>query len=234
MPHTTTTLEGLRTDLVARWTSSAFWTNADANRGINEALQLWNLLTGVWRSRAILTTMAATPLHALPSTLVYGARVMVAEHPVVGTSLATLNTLHPNWRGETTTSGGAVPTRVAAWAPVGLAQLVLWPADNAGGQQITVDGVEATPVLTTDGALINLSEAEHSALLDYALHYAAFKEGGPRFAETRTHLQRFLRAAADQNARLLASARFRAWAGLDRDRGLRPDRQAPARGASQV
>ena len=93
MAYQTVSRAALRADLLPRWASSAFWTAADANRGINEALYWWNLLTGAWRTRVNLTTIQNTTRHLLPGPLVAGARISVAEFPVDLTALRALNEL---------------------------------------------------------------------------------------------------------------------------------------------
>jgi len=204
------------------------WWNVDAlNDAINESLYLWNFLTGQWRRRITLATTPNTLDYALPATLVFGTRMQFNTFPLGQTSLWELDQGRPGWRTETTTSGGAVPTRPMLWAAVSLTLIHLWPADAVGGGALLVDGVAATPVLVQDGDYLDLGEDALTPLLDCAAHLALFSEGTDRFTATETQWHFFLQAAAEQNQQLKRSAQFRRYLGLDKGRGLRPTKGGP-------
>lgn len=226
MPYQTTTLEAFRTALTRRWDASVFWTAEEARLAINEVLRDWNLLTGRWRRRVTVATGALDPVVLLPSTLVFGMRVRVGTLPVWPTSVTELDFSRTTWRLEHTASGGAVPTRPYFWAPESLARIVIWPA-TAGVSSIEVDGVAATPILVEDADYVDLGEEILDLLADAALHVLAFKEGGPRWRQTRPYWQAFLQAAAEENTLLKAHQKYRRWAGLDRRRDLDPPKLGP-------
>ena len=226
MPYQTTTLEAFRTALTRRWDSSVFWTPEEARLAINEILRDWNLLTGRWRRRSTIATGAGDPVVLLPAALVFGMRVRVGGQPVWPTSVTELDLIRTTWRLETTASGGSVPTRPTFWAPESLTRIVIWPA-TAGVSSIEVDGVAATPILLQDADYVDLGEETLDLLADAALHVLAFKEGGPRWRQTKVFWQLFLQSAAEENALLKASQAYRRWAGLDRRRDLDPPRRGP-------
>jgi len=213
----------LRTMLQARVESSAFWSDTEALHAINEALRLWNLLTGMWKRRELITTVADQVYYSLTSTLVYSVRADFSTFPLEQDSLGSLDNGMPGWEGHTTATSGK-PTRPAIWAPVGLKAIAIWPADHTGGNEIAIDGVRQTPVLSADTDYIDIGQAELQAILSYGLHYLAFKEGGQRFAATQKQYKEFILAAAEQNGRLKASTFFRRVMGLDQNRGFRPMR----------
>ena len=190
-------------------------------------MRIWNLLTGMWKRRVLIATTANTVFYALPSTLIYDVRTEWNQVPLGQSSISDLNNGRVGWRGETTASGGTVPTTVQMWAPAGLMRIAIWPAHAAGGGTLTVDGVRQTPVLTADGDFVDLGQCEIGTLLDYALHYLSFKLSGPLFEATLPLYRAFVEAAADQNARLRSSTWYRKTMGLDLQRKQHPVRVLP-------
>lgn len=229
MTYTAITLADLRIGMEERWDSAIFWTPEEARLAINEALRLWNLLVGRWTARLTLSTGAGTVEYALTSSLIYGTRVSISGGlPLTDISIPELDLGRPTWRSETTTSGGAVPTVPTLWAPISLQRIAIWPA-TAGilVNGLLIDGVAATPVLVEDADTVDLGQELHDGLLDFALHVAAFKEGGPRWQATLPYFTAFLQAAAEENELLKASKAYRRLAGLDRRRDLWPTRVGP-------
>lgn len=232
MAYQRITLADLKVSMASRWDQSLFWTDEEARTALNEALRDWNLLTGYWRARLALSTVApvlGVPVveYALGATLTYGMRVRktAALHP---TSILELDLARPTWRSETTASGGDVPTTPTLWAPQSLQTIVIWPAVAvAGVSDLLIDGVAATPVLVTDASFIDITDETVLILVDYAVHIAAFKEGGARWAATKPMWTAFLQAAAEENALLKASQAFRRAAGLDRRRDLQKTTAPP-------
>ena len=231
MPHTTVTLADLKVGMTQRWDGTPFWIEEEARLAINEALRLWNLLVGRWHARATLDVVGGQVAYALPTSLTFGARVkVVGARPLTVTSTFELDHGRSQWRRETTATGGDVPTTPVHWAPEGLLTIDLWPAPAASQSQgLIIDGVAATPVLQQDGDFVDLGEELHDPLLDFALHIAAFKEGGPRWVATREFFVTFLKLAAEENKLLKASRKYRTFAGLDRRRDLTPTRPGQTR-----
>lgn len=228
MAYTVVTLAQLKVGMSQRWDAAAFWTPEEARLAINEALRDWNLLVGRWRRTLTLSTGAGTVEYALGATMIYGARVKVDAAPLIVTSLLELDLGRPTWRGETTASGGDVPTVSTLWAPVSLQRIAIWPATaGAGLNNLIVEGVANTPVLVEDADFIDLGEELHDPLLDYALHVAAFKEGGPRWRATLPQFHAFLQLAAQENGLLKANRAYRRFAGLDRRRDMQKTKDVP-------
>lgn len=222
MPYQTTTLADLKVALTARWDGAIFWTEEEARLAINEALRDWNLLTGTWRRRLVLSTVGGTVEYDVSATILYGMRVKVGSRPALtSTSLLELDLGRPSWRLETTADGGDVPTAPTLWAPVSLQRIAIWPAVAVGGvNDLIIEGVSNTPVLVEDGDFVDIGTDSEPVLLDMALHCAAFKEGGPRWRATLAYFVAFLRAAAELNGALKANQVYRRMAGLDRRRDL--------------
>jgi hypothetical protein len=102
MPYTRITLATLRARLQDKWDTSPFWTTNDANQAINDALLVWNALTGYWKQRITVTEPANDPYVAIPGTMVQGCSVSIANHPLTKASIFALSQSRPNWRRETT------------------------------------------------------------------------------------------------------------------------------------
>lgn len=234
MPYTTTTLADLVDGLSQRTDGVVFWTPEEAILAINESLRDWNLLTGRWRRRLDLATVAPvlgvpTVEYPLTAFMTYGMRVALSTgQPLIPSSLLEFDLGRPSWRSETVASGGAVPTVPTLWAPVSLQRIAIWPATiNAGVLILRLDGVSNTPVLTDLGDTIDAGEEIVDVLTDYAVHLLAFKEAGPRWRATQPFFQAFLQAAAEENSLLKTNQKFRKWAGLDRRRDMAKTTDVP-------
>lgn len=241
MPYTTSSLSDLKATLAQRWDGVVFWTPEEARSAINETLRDWNLLTGRWRRRILLSTVAPvagvpTVAYALGATMTYGMRMaMSSGRPLIPTSILELDLGRPTWRYETVASGGDVPTVPTLWAPESLQRIVIWPATNtAGVNDLLADGVANTPVLVEDGDTVDIGEETVDVLIDFAIHIVAFKEAGPRWRATLPAFQAFLQAAAGENGQLKSNQQFRRWAGLDRRRDLQKMKDAPNKLAEVV
>ena len=221
------TLAQLRTRLQELWEGVPFWTAAEANRAINEALREWNFLTGRWVGTVVVPCTALNYDYAIPNAILYRTRVSWNSRPMSVSSRQDLNYGRPHWREESTVSGGDVPARPMLWVPVSLRLIYIWPMDAGGHNALTVEGVATTPVLTADGDYVDLAEADISVLLGYALHVAAFKKGGGWFTQSVGYFRTFLMAAGQENSLITTSQVYRRFMGLDH-RDQKPTIGAPA------
>lgn len=235
MPYTQLTLAQLRVLLQNQLgaASTTFWIDAELNFYINETLRLFNALTGYWKTPILLgtgspaATVANQVYYTIPSaTLTSGMRVSFNGQPLYQGSLFELDMAKPNWVGETTTSGGKVPTSPKIWAPVAMNMIAIWPADAAGGNSLTCEGVAKTPILVADGDYLNLGEQELDGLLDGMQHVAVFKEGGAEFKATQSDLQGMVDQASETAAQIQAYSKYREWMGWDADEEEIPQRTA--------
>lgn len=199
-------LDDLKIKLEARWDGVPFWDDTEARHAVNEALLMWNALTGFWKLRVTIPTVIGQQDYTLPSTMVFGMRVEYNTSPLTPTASEELDEGRPGWQGQTGTP--------RMWMPLDLTKIRLWPAPDAVGT-LTIDGVSATPQLTYDGDYIDIGAEALTHILGYALHVVALKEGGARFAATIPYFQSFLAAAAEENNQLLKSAIFLNAMGVD-------------------
>lgn len=199
-----------------------FYRDAELNQYIQEALRFFNSLTGFWRGRLLITTVANQPWYGLSSSLTSGMRVSFNDHPLSPTTLRDLDLGRRNWESETTTSGGDVPTEPKMWAPAGLQLIAIWPSDAAGSNSLMCDGVAATPILTGDTQKIDIGQEEVESLLNYCEHLAMFKQGGEEFSASSDEFQQVLANAGERNSLLMASSKYRTFMGLDTARDKKP------------
>lgn len=183
---------------------------------------MFNGLTGFWSTRALLTTVASQVWYDLSSSLTTTSRASFNDRPMNPTTLRDLDLGRPNWETELSTTGADVPPMPLMWAPAGLQMIAIWPADAAGNNSILMDGIMATPQLTTDAQYIDIGGEEVAILLDYCEHIACFKEGGADFQETMDEWQSFLKDCTTRNAITMASSKYRTAMGLDTARDKRP------------
>lgn len=226
MSYTQVTLSTLLTRIGERTDASPFWVPAQKIAAINEALRVWNMLTGMWKAPVTLPTTAGTVWYSVPSTMVYDTRMEFNGRPMDPESLNGMDNGRDGWEGESTVTGSDVPTRPTLWIPAGLNLFAIWPRDAVGGNSLLLDGVRRTPVLSADADFIDIGQAELDALLGECVHILAFSEAGQRWAATQQLHKNFLIAAAEQNARLNASVFFRNAMGLDLNRYARPMERA--------
>jgi hypothetical protein len=206
-----------------RYENVPFWTAEEARLALNEALRVWNSKTGYWRTRnTTMITLQNDPWHPLRGSLTYRTRIEIGGVALKVTSIASMDNFRPQWEGDTTASGGVVPTSVKFWMPAGLQLVALWPADATGNTPMTVDGVVITPVLVNAGDFVDIGEEELNQLLGYALHVLTFKIGGTIFKATAPLYDSFMAACAERNAIIRAQNRWRAAEGLDVGRSQLP------------
>lgn len=220
MPFSAYTRTQLRDRLKAKYESVPFWVDAECNAALNEALQWYNLYTGVWKTRLTMNTVADQVYYTVPSTMLFVTRAEFNGKLLNQTSIDDLDNGHPGWEGQTTADTDA-PSRPLAWAPNGLTEFVLWPADAVGANSLLLDGVIPTPVLTSDVSTVDLDDSELDAVIGEALFILCAKDPG-RLARALQWHQEFLTTVMAVNARLNAANGFRAIQGEDLTRQTRP------------
>ena len=220
MAYQQVTLAELRSQLQAKFESVPFFTDIECNLAINESMQWYNLYTGVWKTRAVMLTVADQVYYTLPGTLVFNARMEFNTKPLNNSGLDDLDNGKPGWEAQTTATEG-VPDAPEVWSPVGLAQFAIWPADHDGDNSLTIDGVHATPILTADTDYIDIDEGDIDSLLGEALALLCFKDPG-RLPRVQAWHQEFIHTVTQRNGRLVAANAFRSALGLDLSRQTTP------------
>lgn len=211
MAYTQIDLGTLRTRLAERYESVPWWDDTDADGAINEALSLYGTLTGIWTGRGDPMQLTPNgPMQALPSTLMVATRVACNGRPLAREDRLSMNQHRPTWEGETTASGGDVPTRPTIWMPNGLYSIFIWPAPAAAFSfTLVVDGRLRPPYLTRSVDYLNLPESSVGPILGCALHVLSVDQGVEIFQATLPYWKTFMQACAEQNARVKGLAAYR-------------------------
>lgn len=229
MPFQQFTYGALKSALAFRLDNSAFYSAAECGTYINEAIRVWQCITGYWRTSTTLTTGAGTIFYnvaAATPRILKPLRVTASSVPLDLTSLFALDNGRPGWQGDT----NATPLR---WAPVAISHIALHPPPTAG-LSVVVYGWAAAPVLVADADFIDINEAHLEALYKYAHHIAAFKAAGTEFQNTTALLQDFYRAAGEQNDKFKLSSLYRKYLGRDLNGAYQPVHVPRAQGAASV
>jgi len=103
------------------------------------------------------------------------------------------------------------------WMPVGLTQLAINPAHQAGSITLDIDGLTSFIIPATDGTFPDIPHSDVERILDYAHHLASFKQGGQEFQTGLTMFQNFLQAAKDADLRDDLASHYTQFEGGDPD-----------------
>ncbi len=236
-----TTLAALEARLARRTEQATFWTSSSAQFALNEALRVWNLMTGTARQTVSVLTVVDDPYIDLPvpQSWLKVTRVSVPTpfRELNPTSLAGLDASFPGWEKQTTLTASGVGTAPRYWAPAGVTRIAVYPADTAvlsggnGPRTLAVDGISCASVLAADSDFLDVGDEELTAILGYALHVLSFSKGAAALAGTQPLYLAFLKAAAARNGVFAASSIYRTIIGLDWTRLAYPLR-APASGTT--
>lgn len=231
IPGPGASLATLQTRLTERYDGQVFWTPDQARRAINEALRIWNLITGAFRTPYPqgLVTIPNDPYLFVGGTIEKVTRVrflLPTGRELNPISIFQLDQLFPGWEGLTTASPGQ-PTAPRYWAPVGLNEIAIFPADAAGPRAIYIEGIVAATPLVNPTDTLPLGDEEINTLLGYALHVLSFSKGLVALQNTKPLYLAFLKAAAKRNAVFAASSLYRKLIGRDMQRDAQPLRDQP-------
>src|SRR5512147_49845 len=86
-----------------------FWTDDEKNGLLQESLRTFNLLTGFWRTRQLIVTVANQVWYVINGSITSTMRVAFNSHPLSPVALYDLDSGEQYWESETTASGGVVP-----------------------------------------------------------------------------------------------------------------------------
>jgi hypothetical protein len=248
MPYQVITLASLRTLVFNRIQNPYFFGTQEKDDVVNETIRIYQLATGRWTDRYVISTVANRCIYqtssitvtatagTLPPTgipqVLMPIRIAFNSDPLEPTSLSDMDNGFPGWQVQTTATGGSVSTVPLLWGPLGLNKFFIWPADAAGKNGLQIDAVKRAPVLRNDSDYVNLDTSEIPAFIGYSQHVLMFKRGGQNFAITQAGYNEFLRMLAQRNEMLKAESIYRAVMGEDPSFRTRPRRTSDATGRS--
>lgn len=183
-----------------------FWTESEFKDAINEAISVWQAVTGYWTTSFPLSITAGSAWYAVPKQITSVRRVTFGGTPLSQISTPELDLGFGDW--ETTLGTPQF------WAPEGIALLALYPTANG---VVVIEGLSDAPWLNTDADFIDMADDDLNAVLEYTHHYLSFKEAGQEFSATMDDLKHFMEQAAGRNSRLRAALFYRKYQGLDHE-----------------
>jgi len=201
---------------------------------LNFGLSIFQLATGRWRNRFIITTVANRVFYSVPdlAQLQVSGICQVLQplriafngaQPLGWSSFTDMDCLYPGWQVQTTASSGA-PSTPQMCGPAGTNYFWIWPADAAGGNSLALDAVTNAPQLVKSGDFVNLDQTETTSLLDFAQFFMSQKRGGVFFQRTIPLFKGFLEMLAERNSYLMNISNFRQMTGADFARNFSPRR----------
>lgn len=194
--------------------NSTFWTSPEKTCAINEALRIWQAMTGEFTTSFSIPAAGGSFVD-VPRQIMATQRMLHDGVPLAMASVWELDGAYV-WQGVTGTG--------EFWAPIGFNKVALYPAPLTG--TIQFEGIAETPRLSGEGDNIPLGTEEQEIIIGYAHHYCAFKEGSGELESSLPGMQKFVEAAVLRNARLKASTWYRKFMGLPHDEDQRAPRKA--------
>ena len=240
MAYQNVTLAQLTTLEQARLDNPAFWSAEEYTNSFNIALSLFQLATGRWRQRFVVTTVAGRVFYFIPNLtqlqvggicqVLQPIRMVFNGGPPLGwTSFTDLDLTYPGWQIQTTATPGA-PTTPRMGGMIGLNIAFIWPADAVGNNALQLDCLTNAPRLVNQTDYINLDSTEIVEILNFSQHFLSMKRGGIFFQRTMPLFESFMRMLADRNSYLLNVSIFRQMVGADFARNYNPRRQSERSG----
>lgn len=214
MALTPITLSEFRSDLFDRLGNSVFWSSAELDYYIREAMRTFNLLTGRWCKRVVIPTVANSPWVSLPTSMTSITRMERQGTAMKTTTVRDLDNGKPGWEKVTGTPSW--------WAPIALNMAGLYPVPSAADNSIVADGICATPTMSSDDDVVDVDPPLYEALLNYARHLALFKLGGREFAESVEARKKLWEVAGCDNRYTAASTPYRKIMGATMDGQRKP------------
>ncbi len=219
MAYQRVTLSTLRTQLDAKLkTQGNYWSQAEKDRGINEAVAIWQGMTGdhiVYITQTVAST--TENLVNVNTTDTSGKSLSIIRVAPTGGGAA-LREMHYydldqgyyGWRTETASS---TTQRPAYWAPVGMDKFFVYPRTGAS-QTYDLTCYGEVAVLVNTGDYIDINEGELQRLLGMAQAILSFKEGIVEGTDNATALRdMFMLVAQTRNKELQLTATYKDYSG---------------------
>lgn len=229
MAYARTTLAQMKELLAERvGGQNRFWTESEREAAINEALAVWQLMTGDFTDEKTLN-VNWSPLigHTITTNDDYRSiaytRLKVDGSLVSPASLHGLDKGRYTWRAETTTGA---PEEVVY---LGDDYVAFYPhvnnQTNHEAKTYTFQTVKGDRFLVADADYIQVGDEELTTIIDYAQFVLAVKEGEVEsFTNAGPLVTMFMKAALRRGSWLRRSSLFRKFAGQEYDKE-KPDRQ---------
>lgn len=191
----TVTLSTLRSRVYSHLEdNTAFYTQAEVDDAINDAIRVLNLFTGFIQATATVTSVNTGAIYSVPSAILIPTRVAFLGRPLGRASFRAMGRSRRHWLRESTETE---QSSVERWIPMGLSKFAIHPYDAVGGRAITVTGVAEPAPLVNAGDETQYPTEFQDALELYAAHGLLLKAGGMASRAGMTQYQSFLSRMRD-------------------------------------
>lgn len=220
MAYQRVTLSTLRTQLLDLLHSQGnFWTQEERDAAINEAIAVWQLMTGETVTTVTQSVVSTTDnLISLNNTGVLSVlRVADSqENPLRELSIVELDQGYYGWRTETAAS---TTQRPEYWIPLGINKIMVYPKAGATVTYNLQIYADAVPLIATN-SYIDIDESQLTKVLAYAQSLLAFKQGvGDGTDNAKPLRDLFITAAQERNKLLMQTALYKNYMGQDESKG---------------
>lgn len=208
-----------------------FWSDTEIINAINEALCVWQLLTGDFVTTVSQTVASNSQVVVFSSStnspsmgIVRVRRMTTSTTPSPATVLHPISIFEMD-QGYYGRQGAASSSTPEYWAPFGIERFIIYPAPNTT-QTVQLQYYKGDPRLSnTTSDYVDLGDEEIVAIVNYAVWGCSFKEGVKEaLANTSPLREMFLAAARLRNAKLRGTSLYRSYMGNDRDE-TKPSRE---------
>lgn len=169
------------------------WTREEILVYVNEALSEMNLVIWEFQSTATLAITPSANVYDCPASMIAAIAVRDGKY----LRQETFDSLDKSVPWESPAAKRISPI---SWAPLGLNKLIIYPRPHVA-KSITVEGlIEHTPV--TDSAMAIPASAEYeSAIQDFCVERATFKEGVQELYQASSLYKEFLESIQTRSGR---------------------------------
>lgn len=226
MAYANTTRSTLR-DKIRERIFDTFWSDDELNRYIDEALKVWNTLTGYNRQASSVTIPANTVFYSLNSGVtnhLIFLRAELSDTHLLPISVHDLDKMNRLWMCDSD-----YPIYVAL---IGLDHCIFYPI-SATDYSITIESVRKAVLPNADASYIQVGEDDIPSIIEYVHFLCSLKEGGAELNDGIVALRTFMKHAATYNSKLNKISVFRKMLGYGgqpetRQRMLETQTQRPA------
>jgi len=223
MAYARTTVAEFRSLLIERiGGNETFWDTGEIDLALNEALAVWQLITGDFVLAVSTTLPAGAQIITLSTTATPSLGVIRLRRMTTTATPSPSTTLYPLSIQEADQGyygrQGSASGTPEYWAPFGINKFMIHPSASTT-QTVQVQYYSADSRLVMNGTTyLDLGDEEVLRLVDYAQWVLSFKEGlKEALVNTQPLREMFLVAARLRSAKLRGSALYRNYMGNDRD-----------------
>ncbi len=210
MAYTSTTRATLR-GRVREQLIPTFWEDAELNAHINEAIRVWNVLTGYFQDKTVSQIVTGnidgqSITTSIAPDCIAPLRFVDQSSRITWDAIALneISTLNVEWLNDIGTP--------AAWIPIGLDRFYIYPPDTS--QPIKIDYLALAIIPSIDADFIQVGEEDLPAIIDYIVFIAHIKEGGAELQTVIPLFQNFLRQVAKYNSKISKTVVFNKFLGM--------------------